>query len=113
MSSEQNNNNKKRARRNRASSQDVTSISKKVKTNYDSLTIYNTTNPLNQALVELVQSLYKSRDIRNIKTATNALDILKKENNINKFKTKFVSITKLVSNKAKKKQNNKRLNSKR
>ena len=85
MSSEQHNNTK-RARRNRASSQDVTSISKKVKTNYELLSTYNTSNPLNQALVSLVQTLYKTRDIRNIKTATNALDILTKEKILKSFK---------------------------
>ncbi len=85
MSSEQHNN-EKRARRNRASTREVTSISKKVKTNYESLTTYNTSNLLNQALVTLVQTLYKSRGIRNIKTATNVLDILTKEKNIKSFK---------------------------
>ena len=80
--------------RGRSSPKDVTSISKKVKLNYDSLSTYNTDNSLNQALVSLVQSLYKSRAIRNIKTATTALDILTREKNIQQFNTKFSSITK-------------------
>ncbi len=53
-------------------------------------------------MVTLVQTLYKSRDIRNIKTATNALDILTKEKNIKKFQTKFKSITKLINKKSEK-----------
>ena len=103
MSSEQNI--KKRARTYRASPKDVTSISKKVNINYDSLSTYNTDNPSNQALVSLVQSLYKSRDIRNIKTATTALDILTKEKDIQQFNTKFTSITKMLSKKQRRRQN--------
>ena len=100
MSSEQN-------IKKRVSPKDVTSISKKVKLNYDSLSTYNTDYPLNQSLISLVQSLYKSRDIRNIKTATTTLDILTQEKNINKFNTKFASITTMMSKKSAKKVNKK------
>ena len=97
MSSEQN---KKRARKSSTTSKDVTSISKKVKNNIESLsTTYNTNNLLNQAMVSVVTSLYANRDIRNFKTATNALDILTKENNIKKFKTKFTNITNMMKKK--------------
>ncbi len=41
----------------------------KVRLNYDSLTTYNTTNPLNPALVTIIiQTLYKSKDKKNINT---------------------------------------------
>ncbi len=80
MSSEQNI--QKRARKSSTTSKNVTSISKKRKNNIETLTTYNTNNLLNQAMVSVVTSLYASGDIRNIKTATNALDILTKDNNI-------------------------------
>ena len=80
MSSEQNI--QKRARKSSTTSKNVTSISKKRKNNIETLTTYNTDNLLNQAMVSVVTSLYASGDIRNIKTATNALDILTKDNNI-------------------------------
>ena len=108
MSSEQNI--KKHGRKSSTTSKNATNISKKVKTNIETLsTTYNTNNLLNQSLVSVVTSLYASRDIRNFKTATNALDILTKENNIKKFKTKFTNITNMMKKKTERVANTKKI----
>ena len=77
-------------------------LSKKVLSNIESLSIYNSFNPLNQGLIIIIQDMYKSRDITNIKTAKIAIDALTVNEDFNKFKTLFSTITKNSSNKTRK-----------
>ncbi len=51
-------------------------LSKKVKQNIASLDAYSSTKALNNSLMNTVKTLYKSRDITNIRTAKSALDLL-------------------------------------
>ncbi len=66
------------------------------------LNAYSSTIALNETLMSTVKELYKTRDITNIKTATRAMDLVN-SNDLNKVKTKFANISKLVSNKSAKK----------
>ena len=62
-------------------------LNKKVLSNIESLSIYNSFNPLNQQMIKIVQNMYKSRDITNVKTAKLAIDSLTMNDDFNKFKT--------------------------
>ncbi len=53
-------------------------LSKKVKQNIASLDDYNSTKALNSSLMNTVKTLYKTRDITNMRTAKSALDLLDK-----------------------------------
>ena len=74
-------------------------LSKKVLSNIESLSIYNSFNPLNQQMIKLVQNMYKSRDITNVKTAKLAIDSLTVNEDFNKFKTLYEKITKTATTK--------------
>ena len=50
-------------------------------------------------MINLVQRMYKARDITNYKTAKTALDLLTSKNDTNKFKTAFTTIIKLTTKK--------------
>ena len=76
-----------------------TKLSKSIINNITSLSTYNSKNPLNQHMINLVQHMYKARDITNFKTAKTALDLLTSTNDINKFQTRFTKITQLTTKK--------------
>ena len=71
---------------------------KQFKANMAALDAYSSTNALNDALMSTVKEMYKTRDIRHIKTAMAAKTLLE-NNEMNKFTKNFGSITKQVSNK--------------
>jgi len=73
-------------------------LPKKILSNITSLSNYNSTKPLNQQMIKLVQILYKSRTIKNFKTADMALNLLTSNNDFNKFQTLFNKITKTINN---------------
>ena len=60
-------------------------LSKKILSNLTLLSNHNSTNPLNQHMIKLIQTLYKSRDIKKHKTADMALNLLTSNNDFNKF----------------------------
>ena len=74
-------------------------LSKKVLSNIESLTIYNSFNPLNQTMIKLVQLMYKNRDITNFKTAKLAIESLTINEDFKKFNSIFTKITKLADKK--------------
>ena len=76
-----------------------TKLSKTIINHSTSLSHYNSKNPLNHHMTQVVQHMYKSRDITNFKTAKTALDLLTSNNDINKFQTLFTTITKLTDKK--------------
>ena len=81
-------------------------LSKKVKQNIESLDAYNSTKALNNSLMNTVKTLYKSRDITNIRTAKSALDLLASNNksDLNKFSKNVTTIVNQTTKKDDKKQ---------
>ena len=77
-------------------------LSKKVLSNIESLSIYNSFNPLNQQMIKIVQNMYKSRDITNIKTAKLAIESLTINENFDKFKSLFTKMTTTANKKTEK-----------
>ena len=79
---------------------------KKVRQNIASLDAYSSTKALNSSLMNTVKTLYKSRDITNIRTAKSALDLLASNNksDLNKCSKKFSTIMSQTAKKDAKKQ---------
>ena len=67
--------------------------------NVTSLSNYNSKNPLNQHMINLVQHMYQARDITNLNTAKTSLDLLTSKNDINKFQTRFTTVKQLTDKK--------------
>ena len=76
-----------------------TKLNKTIINNITSLSTYNSKNPLNQHMINLVQHMYKARDITNFKTAKTALVLFTSSNDINKFQTLFTKKTQLTTKK--------------
>ena len=76
-----------------------TKLSKSIINNITSLSTYNSKNPLNQHMINLVQHMYTARDITTFKTAKTALDLLTSKNDISKFQTLFTKIAQLTTKK--------------
>ena len=77
-------------------------LSKTITNNITSLLKYNSKNPLKQHMITLIQTMYKTRDIKNFKTAKTAMDLLTSKNDINKFQTMFTQLLKLSDEKTNK-----------
>ena len=67
----------------------TTELIKTLISNFTALSTYNSKNPLNQHMLNLVQHMYKARDIT--KTAKTALYLLTSKHDINKFQTLFTT----------------------
>ena len=81
-------------------------LSKKVKQNIESLNEYSSSNALKNSLMNKLKSLYKNRDITNIKTATSAIHLLDTniKSDLNIFSKTFSTIMKQTENKTEKAQ---------
>ena len=81
-------------------------LNKKVKQNIASLDEYSSTKALNSSLMNTVKTLYKTRDITNIRTAKSALDLLASNNKsyLNKISKKLPTIMNQTTKKTTKQQ---------
>ena len=62
-------------------------LSKKILLNITLLSNSNSDHPLNQHMIQLLQTMYNTRDITNFETATRALNLIAAQNDFNQFKT--------------------------